>query len=140
MTKQVLLISRNSTIDDYFKQASTHNLNLVSLPNTVQGLKWLNNGNFPDLILINSINYEVEALELINQIRNRAVSDIPIILIAEEAQKLNINLFAKADSCLFKPFSIETLQKKILSTISPKYPFSQIAFNTSHYYPSLWVK
>lgn len=106
MIKQILIIDRNETMSDYLSTILKPNFNIKVVNTATAAIDWLNQGNFPDLYLMDTNLPEANSLELINQLRNRVINDTPILLVssAKNYDEVIKGLQMGANDFIAKPF------------------------------------
>ena len=122
MVKQILVVCDNETMREYLSGILVPNFNIVYRKSTKQALQWLNKGNLPDLILLDIEDNGPDYLAFVSNLRNRAVSDFPLILLSEVRnyqQVLHCLQFGATDF-ITKPFFPEELLKKINQVLRPQ--------------------
>lgn len=122
MVKQILVVCNNETMREYLSGILVPNFNLVYRRSTQQALQWLNKGNLPDLILLDMEDKGPDYLAFVSNLRNRAVSDFPLVLLSEVRnyqQVLNCLQFGATDF-ITKPFFPEELLKKLNQVLRPQ--------------------
>jgi two-component system chemotaxis response regulator CheY len=102
-------------------------LNVKEAENGIEALQIFKNDNF-DLIISDWHMPEMDGLELLKTIRNtEELKDTPFIIVSAEALKENVKTAIEAgvDNYIVKPFSAQTLKKKIEETFA-KYKTRQL--------------
>jgi len=77
-----------------------------------EAIQWLNQGNVPDLIVLDIMMHDMDGSELLKNIRkNSALDKVPVVFLTAKSPRVDeINpLIEAADDYIVKPFDIDEL-------------------------------
>jgi DNA-binding response OmpR family regulator len=113
---KILVVEDDPYMQIILQEFLSATYDVVILPNGLEALSFLQNGNIPDLILSDYNTPEVTGLELIGQVKaSDFFNSIPIIILSgEESSDKRIKcLDAGADDYVVKPFNPSELASRI---------------------------
>lgn len=103
-------------IQHFFKE----NFEVVVKNNPDDGIKWMQAGNLPDVIICDLTMPNINGLELVKMIRSSGFfSSIPLIMLSateSSEQKIEV-LNAGADDFMVKPFNPKELEARVNSIL-----------------------
>lgn len=103
-------------IQHFFKEK----FSVVVRNNAEDALKWMQEGNIPDLIICDLTMPDINGLEMVKMIRSSGFfSSIPLIMLSateSSEQKIQV-LNAGADDFMIKPFNPKELEARIKSIL-----------------------
>ena len=106
--KKILVIDDEKSIRFIIENTLRQEFDVISLPNGQEGLKYLEAGNFPDLIICDLIMPELNGFEFLERIKSSGFfDDIPIMILSgREWSKDKIRCFEMgAEDYVVKPFN-----------------------------------
>ncbi|MEM1323787.1 MAG: response regulator [Bacteroidota bacterium] len=119
--KSILVIEDHESIRKIIGRFLSRYYQVVTKADGLEGLAYLNQGNFPDLIILDMTMPRINGLEFLSNIRSSGFfRHIPIVIVSgeennkliEKCQQLGISGFVA------KPFNPFELKEKIHSTLS----------------------
>lgn len=87
----------------------------------IEGMLWLDNGNLPDLILLDTDMPRLNGYEFLKNIRKSGFfRDVPVIMLvgSEDSENIINYLHQGANDVLLKPFNPKDLYEKIENIIT----------------------
>ena len=103
-------------IQHFFKEK----YDVVVMNKAEDGIKWMQEGNLPDIIICDLTMPEINGMEVVQMIRSSGFfSTIPLIMLSateSSEQKIQV-LNAGADDFLVKPFNHKELEARINSIL-----------------------
>lgn len=120
MKKKILAIDDEFSITSLLNHLLKDTYDIVIQENGLQGLHWLEEGNMPDLIIVDIEMPEMNGYEFLENIKSSIFyKDIPILMLsANETSSDRIKALKKgADDYLVKPFNPEELELRITNLI-----------------------
>jgi len=118
--KQILVVEDHSALRIVLSNYLGKTFKVRTTANGYEALAWINEGNIPDLIILDIVMPDLDGVEFLTNIRNSGFfQHIPVVLVSAEEDKkliekcieLGINGYMK------KPFNPSDLQSKILTII-----------------------
>lgn len=118
--KQILVVEDHSALRIVLSNYLGKIFNVRTTANGYEALAWINEGNIPDLIILDIVMPDLDGVEFLTNIRNSGFfQHIPVVLVSAEEDKkliekcieLGINGYLK------KPFNPADLQTKILTIL-----------------------
>lgn len=120
MRKRILLLDDKETIAKVVKIYLSADYDFIYFDNALKGIKWLMDGNIPDLIISDIRMPEMRGDEFLSYVKhNELFKSIPVIMLSsEESTSERIRLLEEgAEDYILKPFNPMELKiriKKIL--------------------------
>lgn len=116
----------NSTLD-IINCTLCNNYNVVKKQNGKEALEWLQEGNFPDIIISDLYMPQMDGFEFIRQIRASGFfKDIPLIVLSSyDNSTTRIDcLRLGADDYIMKPFNPQELEARVDNIVRRSYKYS----------------
>ena len=121
MRKKILVLDDKETIAKVLSIYLVSDYDCVWLPNGVQGMKWLQEGNIPDLIISDIRMPEMRGDDFLEWIKsNELFKHIPVIMLScEDSTSERIRLLeVGASDYIVKPFNPMELKIRVKKIIS----------------------
>ena len=111
MIKKILVLSRKGSSTDLLNALLAERYNLEMVHASEEVLNWMDQGNVPDLILLDADLPENNNLNLVKNLRNRVINDIPVLVLTFENSfdKVIELLKGGANDYLSSPFEVNEL-------------------------------
>jgi len=118
--KQILVVEDHGALRIVLSNFLGKTFNVMTTGNGYEALAWINEGNVPDLIVLDIIMPDLDGVEFLTNIRNSGFFQyIPVVLVSAEEDKeliekcieLGINGYLK------KPFNPNELETKIFTIL-----------------------
>lgn len=120
MKKMILILDDKETIAKVLSIYLRNDYDCVWLPDGVQGMKWLQEGNIPDLIITDIRMPEMRGDDFLNWIKsNELFKQIPVIILSsEDSTSERVRLLEEgAEDYIVKPFNPMELKIRIKKII-----------------------
>lgn len=121
MKKKILVLDDKETIAKVLSIYLTGDYDCVWLPNGVQGMKWLQDGNIPDLIISDIRMPEMRGDDFLEWIKsNELFKHIPVIMLSSEdstSERIRL-LEVGASDYIVKPFNPMELKVRVKKIIN----------------------
>lgn len=121
MRKKILVLDDKETIAKVLSIYLVSDYDCVWLPNGVQGMKWLQEGNIPDLIISDIRMPEMRGDDFLEWIKsNELFKHIPVIMLSSEdstSERIRL-LEVGASDYIVKPFNPMELKIRVKKIIS----------------------
>ncbi len=121
MRKKILVLDDKETIAKVLSIYLVSDYDCVWLPNGVQGMKWLQEGNIPDLIISDIRMPEMRGDNFLEWIKsNELFKHIPVIMLSSEdstSERIRL-LEVGASDYIVKPFNPMELKIRVKKIIS----------------------
>lgn len=121
MRKKILVLDDKETIAKVLYIYLVSDYDCVWLPNGVQGMKWLQEGNIPDLIISDIRMPEMRGDDFLEWIKsNELFKHIPVIMLSSEdstSERIRL-LEVGASDYIVKPFNPMELKIRVKKIIS----------------------
>jgi DNA-binding response OmpR family regulator len=118
MKKNILVIDDDESIRFILKNILQKDYNVETCENGNQGLIYLQNGNIPDLIILDLVMPEIDGFDFLKNIKKSTYfNSIPIIVLSAKENSVEKVKCLKlgADDYIVKPFNPEELLLRTLS-------------------------
>lgn len=116
MKKKILVIDDEKTIRILLENYLKNDYDVVTMGDGEEGLNWLQDGNFPDLIIVDIQMPNLDGYEFIKNVRASGYfKEIPMIMLSgidSSAEKVK-TLKMGANDYMVKPFNPEELAIRI---------------------------
>lgn len=118
--KQILVVEDHSALRIVLSTYLGKVFKVKTSANGYEALSWINEGNIPDVILLDIIMPDLDGIEFLTNIRNSGFfQNIPVVVVSaeedgkliEKCLELGINGYMK------KPFNPSDLQSKIIAIL-----------------------
>ena len=120
MRKRILVLDDKETIAKVLSIYLVSDYDCIWLPNGVQGMKWLQEGNIPDLIISDIRMPEMRGDDFLEWIKsNELFKHIPVIMLSSEdstSERIRL-LEVGASDYIVKPFNPMELKIRVKSYI-----------------------
>ena len=116
MIKQILILDDKVSIAKVISVYLSNEYDITHFDTPVKGMKWLYDGNIPDLIILDIHMPEMSGDEFLRYIkRNGLFKDIPVIVLSgEESSDIRVRMLEEgADDYILKPFNPMELKIRI---------------------------
>lgn len=121
MKKKILVLDDKETIAKVLSIYLAGDYDCMWLPNGVQGMKWLQDGNIPDLIISDIRMPEMRGDDFLEWIKgNELFKHIPVIILSSEdstSERIRL-LEVGASDYIVKPFNPMELKVRVKKIIS----------------------
>ncbi len=120
MRKQILIVDDEVSIHKMLGFILSEDYNIVNKESGAEALKWLENGNKPDLIISDLEMPHINGESFIRDIKvNELFRDTPVILLsgAENLERIVEGMVYRADCFLAKPFNPAELKSCITAQL-----------------------
>lgn len=121
--KQILTVEDDSSVRMLLEYLLRGSYNVRVQKDGMEGMVWLENGNTPDLILLDTEMPRLNGFEFLKNIRKSGFyRDIPVIMLVNTENSDNIINFLHqgATDILMKPFNPKDLFEKIDNILNNK--------------------
>ena len=120
MRKKILILDDKETIAKVLSIYLTSDYDCTWLPGGIQGMKWLQEGNVPDLIISDIRMPEMRGDDFLEWIKgNELFKHIPVIMLSSEdstSERIRL-LEVGASDYIVKPFNPMELKIRVKKTI-----------------------
>lgn len=120
MKKKILILDDKETIAKVLSIYLISEYDCIWVPDGVQGMKWLQEGNLPDLIISDIRMPEMRGDEFLSWIKgNELFKRIPVIMLSSEdstSERVRL-LEVGAEDYIVKPFNLMELKIRIKKKI-----------------------
>ena len=120
MRKKILILDDKETIAKVLSIYLTSDYDCTWLPDGIQGMKWLQEGNVPDLIISDIRMPEMRGDDFLEWIKsNELFKHIPVIMLSSEdstSERIRL-LEVGASDYIVKPFNPMELKIRVKKTI-----------------------
>lgn len=116
MKKQILILDDKVSIAKVISVYLSNEYDITHFDTPVKGMKWLYDGNIPDLIILDIHMPEMRGDEFLRYIKkNGLFKDIPVIVLSgEESSDIRVRMLEEgADDYILKPFNPMELKIRI---------------------------
>ncbi len=116
MERTLLILDDDEFMSKLLTQFLGKKYKIKTLPNGLDGLDWMQQGNIPDLIIADLMMPEIDGFEFIKNVRASGFfKEVPIIVLSSKQKSEDrIKCFKLgADDYLVKPFNPEELALRI---------------------------
>jgi DNA-binding response OmpR family regulator len=123
MKRKILVIDDDATIRFLLEKLLENEFEVISMNDGFKALDWLNNGNIPDLILLDLEMPDINGETIIRRVRFTSVlRNTPVIILSGNANEKVRNGFVKmgANDYILKPFNEADFNKKIHKAMNLK--------------------
>ncbi len=119
--KSILVIEDHESLRKIIGRFLSRNYNVITKVDGLEGLSWLNQGNIPDLIILDMSMPRLNGLEFLSNLRSSGFfRNIPVIIVSGEENKALIEKCEQLGigGYVSKPFNPFELNEKIHSTLN----------------------
>lgn len=116
MKKTILILDDNSSIAKIIAMYLSSEYEFHYFNNPILGIRWMQEGNIPDLIITDIYMPEMKGTDFLYYIKNNELyKNIPVIVLSgEESSNIRIKLLEDgADDFILKPFNPLELKVRI---------------------------
>lgn len=116
MKKQILILDDKVSIAKVISAYLSNEFDITYFDTPVKGIKWLYEGNIPDLIILDIRMPEMTGDEFLSYIKkNGLFKDIPVVILSgEESSDFRVRMLEEgADDYILKPFNPMELKIRI---------------------------
>lgn len=120
MKKSILILDDKKTIANVIAIYLSDEYDITYFENPILGIKWLQEGNIPDLIITDIYMPEMSGEDFILFLKqNEFFSSIPVIVLSgEESSEMRIRLLEEgAEDFILKPFNPLELKVRVKKAI-----------------------
>lgn len=120
MKKSILILDDKKTIANVIAIYHSDEYDITYFENPILGIKWLQEGNIPDLIITDIYMPEMSGEDFILFLKqNEFFSSIPVIVLSgEESSEMRIRLLEEgAEDFILKPFNPLELKVRVKKAI-----------------------
>lgn len=120
ITEQILIIEDHSALRILMSNFLGKNFKVKTTANGYEALAWMNQGNIPDIIILDINMPKLGGIEFLNNIRiSGFFQGIPVVIVSgeEEGKIIEKCLEIGINGYLKKPFSPNDLKTKILTIL-----------------------
>jgi PleD family two-component response regulator len=123
MKKKILVIDDDATIRFLLEKLLENEFDVVSMHDGYSALDWLNNGNIPDLILLDMEMPNINGGVIIRRVRfTPTLRNTPVIILSgnEDGEVRNAFMKMGANDYISKPFKESEFKNKIYKAMNLK--------------------
>lgn len=116
MKKQILIVDDDPVISRLLTIIFTEAYNVVSKPNGIEAFRWLEEGNYPDLVISDMMMPYLDGSSFVKNLKNSGFyRDTPVIVLsgAENLEELVGLMPFKVEGYFKKPFNPSALKEFI---------------------------
>ena len=121
--EQILIIEDHKALRILMSNFLKRRFNVKTTAGGYEALAWMNEGNIPDVIILDINLPMLSGVELLNNIRiSGFFQDIPVVVVSgeEDGKTIEKCLEIGINGYMKKPFNPYNLQKKILTILKNK--------------------
>lgn len=120
-TKTILVIEDHESLRKLIGHFLSKQYNVITQPDAIQGLAWMQAGNIPDLIILDMSMPRLSGIEFLSHIRSSGFfSHVPVVVVSGEENKSLIEQCKKLNvlDYINKPFDPIKLNETIATTLN----------------------
>lgn len=125
MKKQILIVDDDLIISKLLNIIFGSDYNVVIQPNGIEAFRWLEEGNFPDLVISDMMMPYLDGSSFVRNLKNSGFyRDTPVIVLsgAENLDDLVKEMPFTVDGYFKKPFNPSVLKASIVEILNQKMP------------------
>jgi two-component system, chemotaxis family, chemotaxis protein CheY len=119
--KQILIVDDDVIISRLLTIIFTENYNVVAKPNGIEAFRWLEEGNYPDLVISDMMMPYLDGSSFVKNLKNSGFyRDTPVVVLsgAENLNELIDEMPFKVEGYFKKPFNPAALKASISNILN----------------------